>query len=426
MSEYKQQLTRAISKIGIAAIAINGLIGAGIFALPSAAAELSGNFSPWMFLICGVLMATIILSFAQLSSHFNDNGGPVLYAQEAFGSFVAFQTTWLLYIGRVTALAANSNALVFYLGLFIPVVNEGLLHNITILAVILLLTSLNLFGVKSVIKFLNIVTLIKLIPLFGFLIVGLSYIEPQKIFSNNLSDITNFNGALLLLVYAFIGFEGAVVPAGESKNPTKNIAFALSYTLIFTIILYFCIQSISISVIDDLANTKTPLADAASVMMGSYGMIIITIAAAISIFGNLFTIVFTAPRMTYALAKTGNLPQWFAVVSRKNQSPKNSILFLCVIASFLAITGSFVWLAIISSLARLLGYLISILALIKMHPKLIKENQWFLPLGKSIPFLAIFVCGWLSYQASLASWLMTAIFIIIGSLLFYFRQKSNE
>jgi basic amino acid/polyamine antiporter, APA family len=412
-------LKRTISKIGIAVIAINGLIGAGIFALPAGAAELSGHFSPWMFLICALLMALVVASFAQLSTGFDETGGPVLYTQQAFGDHISFQTTWLLYVGRLTALAANSNALVFYIGFIYPPINIGPTKSLSIVAILCLLTAINLYGVRKTMAIMQSITMLKLLPLILFIGIGAFYIEPQLLFTAPNLSVSEFEATLLLLVYAFIGFEGALVPAGESKNPTKNIAKALMMTLVGTAVIYFFIQSVSISILPNIALSDTPMADAAVLMVGSAGGIIITFAAILSITGNLSTVIFTAPRMTSALAEQGNFPHWFSVLTPKENIPQNAILFLVCIASVFAITGSFIWLAIISSLARLIGYFIAIAALVKLKPQLVSQNKWMLPLGLVIPVSALFVCAWLSVQAGLTSWLMTIGFMCIGSCLYY-------
>ncbi len=418
----KAALKRTISKFGIGVLAINGLIGAGIFALPAGAAELSGNFSPWMFLICALLMALVVVSFAQLSTGFDRTGGPVLYTQQAFGNHVSFQTTWLLYIGRLTALAANSNALVLYLGFIYPPISTGWIKPVAVLLILSLLTLVNLYGVKRTMSILQSLTMLKILPLLIFICVGLFYIEPAVLFSAPDLTVSEFEATLLLLVYAFIGFEGALVPAGESENPTKNIAKALLITLVGTTILYFFIQSISVSLISDLGASQAPMAEAATLMVGGIGGLVITVAAIVSITGNLSTIVFTAPRMTYALAEQKNFPSWFAVLTKKEQIPRNAILFLVVIAGLLAITGTFVWLAIISSLARLIGYFIAIAALVKLKPQLLAQNKWILPLGLVIPVGALCVCAWLSIQASMNSWLMTLFFMLVGSVFYYLSK----
>jgi len=415
----KSNLARTIGKFGVAALAINGLIGAGIFALPAGAYAYTGNLSPWVFLLCALLMSVIIICFAQLSMGFTQTGGPVAYTQKAFGDHAAFQTTWLLYVGRVTALAANTNALVLYISVIFPSVTQGVGHYFSITFILLLLLWLNLHRTNQTISVINSVTILKLFPLLIFVIIGLGYLDSAKIMDFNVEQVTDLNTALLLLVYAYIGFEGAVVPAGESENPKKSIAKALIGTLVFTALLYFLMQSITISVLSDASSTKTPIADGAFVMLGQPGLMMISIAAIFSIFGNLSTVVFTAPRMTYALAEQGNLPKWFAQLSNNTSVPASSIIFLVIVALVLALTGSFIWLAIVSSLARLIGYFLTMAALIKLRPELVKNKHWKLPAGILIPILALFICVWLGSAASWQAWLATAAFSFIGGYLFY-------
>ncbi len=427
MTPTPSPINRVINKIGIAAIALNGVIGAGIFALPAGAAQLSGNLSPWMFIVCGLLMLIIVLSFAQLSTAFSETGGPVLYAQKAFGDHVAFQTTWLLYVSRFTATAANSNAFVFYLHYMlsqfgINFLQDEFARNILIIGFLSLLTLANLYGVKRTMSLLNSLTLLKLLPLLGFVLLGLGYWDNEKIFTFDSAQITDFDGVILLIVYAYVGFEGAVVVAGESKNPTKNIAKSLVITMSLTILLYFFIQSISVSVLPNLATSKAPLSEAATIMLGLSGGLIITVAAMFSISGNIFSAIFAAPRMTYALAKNGNLMPWFSQLSANN-IPKNGILFLVVVSGVLAITGTFVWLALISSLARLIGYFISIAALVKLKENMQKDKNWFLPFGLLLPILSLVICIWLASHASIQSWGMTLGFAFAGSLLFWITKR---
>lgn len=423
MSEPR--LTRAIGQLGLAALAINGLIGAGIYALPAGAAELSGNFSPWAFVVCALLMSLVVMSFAQLSLGFSGTGGPVAYTKKAFGDHVAFQTTWLLYVGRLTALAANTNAIVLYISFFIPAISDGVLNGLALASVLLIILAINLFAVDKAMSVINGITLLKLLPLVAFVVLGVSYIDVPKILSIDTQALTDIDKTLLLLVYAYIGFEGAVVPAGESKNPKREIAKALIGTLLVTAILYFLIQSISISILPNMASSKAPIADAASVMIGGIGATIISIAAIVSIAGNLSTVVFTAPRMTFALSNQGSLPAWFGKISSSSKVPTHSIVFFVTLALVLAVSGSFVWLAIVSSLARLIGFFITIAALIKLKQEFVTENRWLLPLGITIPVLALVVCLWLAFTASWTSWLMTILFMIFGSVMYKLVSKQQ-
>lgn len=420
----KEKLKRSIGKLGFSLLAINGLIGAGIFVLPAAAAEAGGFFSPWMFLICGLLMATVVLSFSMLSSYFSGTGGPIVYAYEAFGPAVAFQTGWLLYLGRVTALAANANALALYLTFLWPSLSEGWWEQGIIVATIGILTVSNIYGVKRAMNFVSLITFLKVMPLLIFILWGLTHLEVENLFSTQDFSTEAVGTSMILLVYAFIGFEGAVIPAGEAKNPTRDIPKALIQTLIFTTLLYMLIQAVSVSVVDNISNSKAPLSEASTVLFGSAGFLIMTAVASISIFGNLSSIFVAAPRMTYALANEKSLPEWFSKVDSKYQVPINSIYFMAGFALVLAISGSFVWLAIISSLARMIGYAICLSSLVVIRKKFDQAKDIYrLPFGLLIPAIAFVICIWLAFQASWQSWALTLGFIILGAILYHLNKR---
>lgn len=421
-------LSRALGKLGLAAIAINGLIGAGIFALPAAAGNQLGFFSPVMFVICGLVMLPIVAAFAVLSKYFKQTGGPVVYAKQAFGPFVGFQTGWLLYVGRMSALAANGHALVLYLSLFFPDLTDEFVRPFAVCILIALLTAINLIGIKSAAKSMMVVTLLKLLPLFLFIVFGLTYLNAEALFTAEPPQLEEFPASMLLLVYAYIGFEGALVPAEESKKPRKDMPSALLSTLLISIVLYFLIQWLVVSTLTLPIDSKTPLADSAAIIgegLGlSFGAQIMLVTAVISIFGNLLALMLAAPRMTYALAQQNQLPQWFATVHPTFSTPSYSIYFLAGTAMILALTGGFVWLAIFSSLARLIGYLICILAL----PNIVfrykpNREKWSI---YALVILASTACIWLMSQASMRSWVFTLGFVILGSVFYFWSERTRK
>ena len=420
-------MQRQLSKSALAAIALNGLIGAGIFALPAVAANQLSFFSPWMFLLCALLMFPIIASFALLAKQFDQTGGPILYATQAFNPFIGFQTGWLLYVGRMTALAANGHAIALYLSLFFPQLADSSVAGPFVCLVILLLAGLNIIGVKNAMNSMLLITALKLLPILLLVGFGVTYIQVPELLTARAPELTEWPGALLLLIYAFIGFEGAVVPAGEAKSPKQDLPKALLMTLAFSAVLYFLIQAVVVSVLSAPFDTKMPLADAAQTISSDIGLTggaeLMLIAAAISIFGNLLALMLAAPRMTYAMAEQRQMPTWFSHLNERYKTPVNSIIFLSATAMVLALTGGFVWLAIFSSLARLIGYLICILALPKLHQKTKISSSWQVWLCSSTASAA---CLWLITQANVKSWLFLLSFIFIGSLLYWTGQKSSK
>jgi len=423
-------LNREIGPVGFAAIALNGVIGAGIFALPAVAAAKSGDFSPWLFLVCAVLIMTVVLSFARAASFFRDTGGPIQYASMAFGSFVGFQTGWLVYIGRLAAIGANISLMVTYAGWFWAPLASGMGHKLAVTVTFVLLAIFNIIGVRQSMNVVFLFSALKLVPLTLLILLGLAHVQPDILLNSHLPITGSIGETILVLLYAFVGFESAVVPAGEARNPRKDIPRAITFTVLTITVVYFLIQLISVSVLPELATSKTPLADVAVVLMGTTGAALLTFGAVFSIGGNCSASMLSAPRMTYALSKMGSLPAWFGKIHPVTRTPLNSILFYALIGLVLALSGSFVWLAVVSTLARLLSYILGVAALPVLEKRIEKtDGQFRLRGGYLVPVVALLLCLWLITFASLTTWLTTAAFFTLGSLLYLAstgRRKKSE
>ncbi|MDX1572204.1 MAG: APC family permease [Xanthomonadales bacterium] len=419
----EQLLERQIGPLGFSAITLNGLIGGGIFALPAAAAAAAGAFSPWLFLICLALFVSVILAFARAASLTAETGGPISYATIAFGPFAGFQAGWLLYLGRLASTAANTNLLVTYAAWFLPALDQGVVRMIAIVAVLGALTWVNMVGVRQGMVTIFALTLCKLLPLSAVALLGLGHVSAAELLGAEIPELGSLGQTILLLIYAYIGFEGAVVPAGEGRDPQRDLPRALIFTLLGTGVFYFLIQLSSYAVHPDIAASQRPLADVAEVLLGSIGALLLSLGAIFSIGGNLSAMMLSVPRMTYALARDGSLPGWFGTVHPRWHTPANSILFIGVLSTILAVTGSFLWLAAMATLARMLVYIVSIAAI----PGLARANParrgFELPGGMLIPGVAILICGWLAAQADLKGWLLAAAFFVLGSGLYLFTRR---
>jgi len=427
-SEHEPALERAISKTGYIAITLNGVIGAGIFGLPAVAAAKAGAFSPWLFVIAGLLIFCVVLSFARAASMFRRTGGMVVYASHAFGPFVGFQTGWLAYIGRVTAMGANANLLVTYASWFWAPLGSQPYSSITISALIMGLTWLNVSGVRNIMGFVYLFTVLKLLPISLLILFGLGQVDLQMLAGAEFPEFGQLGEAVLIVLYAYVGFEGTVVAAGEGRSPRRDLPRAMINTILITGLIYILVQMVAVSTLPDLASSSTALADVAVVIFGAFGAVLLTLGAVFSIGGNLSSTFLSAPRMTFALARDGSLPRWFALIHDKYHTPHGSLWFYGGLCLVLALTGSFVWLAVMSTLARLLTYIVCIAAL----PRLEKstepiEGQFRLPGGLLIPGIAMLLCLWLISYASLEAWLTTLGFMLLGTFLFALsRRQANS
>ena len=424
-SNQDEPLIRQLTVTGIWLLAVNGFIGAGIFGSPAEVARLTGIWSPMMFAGCGLLMLAVILCFAELSSYFKNTGGPILYARTVFGPFVGFQTGWAFYVARLTAYAANLNLLIATLGYFNEDLATGASRIVLIFAVSTFLAWINIIGTKRAMSSVGILTVLKFLPLLLLIGFGLSEINTDILptMQSTLPDYANVGTAALLVIYAFVGWEAAVIPAGETKNPSKTIPIALLLALLTVTFLYVLIQYVSLSAVPDLANSAIPLVEAADNLMGPAGAILLTLGIIVSVGGNIASNVLTTPRITYAMAREENLPAWFGDVNEKYRTPQNSIIFFCVVVFLLSVYGSFVILAALSALTRILIFLLCVFCIPWVRKNLASENSFQLPGGLLIPIIAVVVCLWLFSAVSLSSWIPAILFLGIGTALYFVMQR---
>src|SRR6267143_1644755 len=220
-------LARSMRRWDLVAVVVNGVIGAGIFGLPSKTFSLAGDYSLLAFGLCAVCVSVIVLSFCEVSSRFSGSGGPYLYARETFGPTVGFTVGWLVWIARITSFAANCNLLPEYLDLFFPGAAHGIPRALIVTGVVVALAAVNVTGVRQVANTSNTLAIGKLLPLAIFIVAGLFFLDPSRFSFAVVPGYRPFSQSVLLLVYAFTGFEMAVIPAGESRDPRKNLPSAL-------------------------------------------------------------------------------------------------------------------------------------------------------------------------------------------------------
>lgn len=428
-STGRGRLLRGIGFIGVALIVLNSVIGAGIFALPAAVAAAAGVLSPWLFLACGLLIITVVLTYSELASYFRDSGGPVLYTTAAFGPLTGFTTGWIFFLSRMTAFAANTTVLVTYLGAIWAPVGEGFGRAALIVLICVTLTLANYVGVRDGVKTVGVFTFFKLVPLLLLILLGLPHVSGDILFPAELPRIDDLGGTTLLLVYAFVGFEAATITAGETSRPRRNLPRALVATVVGTGALYFLIVLVYISVLPGAGADGATLVDVGRKLAGPIGALVITATAVFSIGGNLASNMLTVPRLTFALAEQRLLPRWFGSVHEKYATPGNSILFLGALSLAFALTGSFVFLAAASSLTRLIVYILCIGALPIVRRDAdadARKHAFHLRGGYTIPLIALALCVWLGLQSSMASWRITGILLLAGLLLYWLAKYQRR
>ena len=417
----EHNLAREIGKWDLTAIAINTIIGTGIFLLPAKAAGLIGDFSLIAIVACAVIVGLIVVCFAEVSSRFESTGGMYLYAHAAFGPLVGFEVGWLYWVVRVATYAANLNAFLIYLSFFFPGVDSGPIRVAIISAVVVLMTAINLIGVRTSATVTNIFTVGKIVPLLVFVMIGVWYISPAQFDFAETPTYSSFAQAVLLLIYAYVGFEAAVIPAGESKDPTRDLPFALFLALGFCTVLFVLVQLVAIGTLPDLATSKTPLADAAARFMGGIGAGFITVGALISILGNLNGGFLAASRLPFAMAERDELPEALAKTHPRFRTPYISILLTAAAVLALTLYSTFLSAVTIATVTRLLVYVTTCLALPVLRRKTnVPPAKYHSRFGIPATILSIALIAWLLTDEKVRTeGLPILIAIIIGLVIFF-------
>jgi amino acid transporter len=412
-------LVRGIRKWDLVAVTINGIIGAGIFGLPSKIYALIGGYSLIAFVVCALVVMLIILCFAEVGSRFDETGGPYLYAREAFGPTVAFEVGWLIWLARLTAFAANCNLMVSYLSFFWPPANTGMVRAAIIVSVVVALTALNVFGVRQAAIASNIFTIGKLVPMLIFIAFGLFFLNSQAFALGARPSSGAFSQSVLLLLYAFTGFEMAVIPAGEIRDPQKHLPRALLIAMAVIATTYILIQVVCIGTLPGLGNSTKPLADAGSRFMGTLGGAIISAGAIISVAGNLNITVLSASRVPFAIAEQKQLPSFLARIHPRFSTPHVSIFMTTALMLMLTLQSSFVAALTISTIARLVAYAVTCAGLPVLRRRTVAPPASFkLPGGPVIAIAALVLSAWLLINSTLYEAIATTIAAAVGFLVY--------
>jgi basic amino acid/polyamine antiporter, APA family len=410
-----------------------------VFALPASLAAHAGSWSPWMVAAVGVASMLIALSFAEVASRFDGTGGPYLYTRAAFGRFAAFEVGWMMWFTRAASWASVINVLVASLGFYWPAVTSGANRSVFLTVIIAIIAAINIRGIRQSSFVVNLLTVAKLLPLAVFIIVGLWHVDWTLVGAPAAVDVTHLSTTALLLIFAFGGYETVPVLGGEARDPRRAIPFALITTIASVTVIMALAQLVAVGTLPGLAGSKTPLADASALFLGAAGAAMITFGAVFSTSGNNMGQALSGSRNLFALAEQGDLPPFFGKVHPAYRTPVNAILVTAGVSLLLAVTGSFVTMAAASAISRLLVYVMTCAATIRLraarfsgevpvesHGVPVRSALFMVPGGPAVPAVAILIALAILVGATRQQLISGSGALVAGAVLYVIAVRARR
>tara|TARA_R110002111_G_scaffold18_3_gene174 strand:+ start:39340 stop:40644 length:1305 start_codon:yes stop_codon:yes gene_type:complete len=427
-------LKRKVGVFGLSANIINIIIGSGIFVLPAIVASYLGASSIIAYLFCGLLMAMIMLCFAEAGSKVTNTGGPYTYIETAFGDYAGFVGGFFAVGSNLFADAAVSNALVNVIASAYPIFENGLPRFIFLFILFYGLVYINVIGLKQGIGLVKFNTIIKLIPLLLLIAIGFKDVSLSNLYFQELPSFKTLGETSLILFFAFQGCETGIIVGGEVVNPKRTIPKAILISITRVMVVYILIQTVAQGVLGDTLPyfTAAPLAETAKVVFGNFGYLLLIIGAVVSMFGYMSGTILNSPRIVYALARDKVIP--IAALSRIHKSfatPHIAIIVYATIGFILAISGSFEQLAVIASSSMLILYLGVSLSVMKLRKSDIDHKGSFkIPGGWTVPIIAIAIIIYFLSSLSVNEIIGTGLFIVALTLIFFcmkfLKRRRND
>jgi amino acid transporter len=355
---------RHLGRLRLVAVGINSVVGGGIFVLPAVVTARVGAAALLAYVAAGAVVLGVGLSLGRLAARFERSGGPYLYVHQAFGELVGFQAGWLFTLARLSAMASLLNACALYLGQIVAG-GSGLPARVLFVgAAALFVIGTNIAGIRGTSGATNMLAVAKVAPLVLLGVAGLFFMDAAR-FDLRPPGTMPFVRSVLLLVFAFTGFEILTVPAEESLRPRRDMPAALLATILSVGVLYLLVHSVVLGMLPDLGRETAPLASAAAVLAGPIGLYGMTAVAAVSTAGCSLASLLGGSRMLYAMAATRQIPASIGALHPSRRTPARATLLIGVPAAALAVFQSYETLSAVSAGTRLLVYLACCLACLR-------------------------------------------------------------
>lgn len=427
-TDEKIELKRVVGVAGLSLNIINITIGAGIFVLPAIVGIELGAYSLFAYFLCGLMMASTMLCYAEIGTRVSGDGGSYAYAVAAFGEYAGFLVNCLAVFGwSILGSAALMNIIADSLAVIAPCFLNAWIRAALYLVLLTIIVLANIRGAKQGVTFVKWITIIKVLPLIGIIIFGFTQFNPYHLHWDHLPSIGTFGNSALALFFAFAGFETALGVSGEIKNPKRTIPLGILFGGAAVLVLYLLLQVVTLGVLgSDLEMAKeAPLAAIANRLLEPIGGTILLVAAAISCYGSVSTDIMSTPRVLFAGANDGLFPAFLAKVHPRFATPYWSIIVFAALIFLFSVSGGFEQLAVLASAAILLIYLLVILATIKLRFSKDEKQQSFykIPGGLVIPTIGVISTIWLLSSLSRGEVLSTLIFMGFITLIYFIMVK---
>lgn len=423
-------LQRVIGVRGLAAAIFNITVGAGIFVLPAHAAGLLGSAAPLAYLVCAVAIALVALCFAEAGSRVPQSGGPYAYVETAFGPYIGYLCGVLLWLGITLAMGAVATVFADSVAVLIPALAGFAWRVVIVVLLVGSLTFVNVRGAALGSRLSGISIFAKLVPLVAFVILGLPHVSSANLAIGAVPPLGQVGSAGLLLMFAFFGMESALQVSGEVVDPQRTVPRAIALGLLGIALLYIAVQMVAQGLLGvalgSPENAKAPLAVAAQQFAGPAGARLILIGTIVSTFGFMAAAMLSTPRTLYALAADGFLPKPLAAVHPGHHTPHVAIAIQAVVVCAIALTGTYVKLAIVADVAILLVYLACSVAAWRLRQLNIGSDQAFrMPVGSVVPWVAAGLLAFLLARATATAWLLTGGVVALATLGYVARRRAN-
>jgi amino acid transporter len=421
-------LARVIGRWGLAAGIVNVTVGGGIFRLPSGVAAEVGAAAPLAYLACTLAMGLIVLCFADAGSRVSMTGGPYAYVETAFGPFVGFVCGVLLWVGVTLAVSAVTSFFADSLVALVPALGRTG-RTIAISATLVALAAANVRGTRGVTRFNAVATIAKLLPLAVLIVAGRVTMRWSNALPSTTPSAAAVSRASVLLIFAFLGVESALVPSGEVKDPARTVPLAIFAATAVVALLYVAIQIVAQGLLGAaLPGDATPLASAASVALGPPGRTLILVGSVLSMFAYVSGMTLNVPRMLFAFGRDGFLPRALASVHARHRTPHVAIVAQTAIVLALALSAQFEQLAVAANVSALLVYAACCLAAAELRRRDVRAGgiPFRLPGGAVVPWLALAVIAWILTGLRTEEWRAAALIVVAAMMIYVATARTRR